>query len=214
MYVEPYHDFEELWRVGRSFSKVDRRIAGNNPHSVLRTLHWTVRYNAWTVRRHTQTVYAYTRMVRACLLSRVWSTVIRAWLLVVHHEGRGQPPLGWTVRTQARMVRLCVGLWVYPKLVEVVVAQRTSPSTYHKIARFVKAHLEPKNCVWCAQPQYQTIEIRNSIFLKSVFNFPNIFLHAPHSLFHLISPFIYIMLKRLDVVCFTYIGCGRIGSKR
>jgi hypothetical protein len=61
---------------------------------------------------------------------------------VVRRKGCDHLSMDQTVRDQARMVRLCVKLWVSPKLVEeVVIARQMSSSTCHKMAGFVNAYL-------------------------------------------------------------------------
>jgi hypothetical protein len=83
--------------VRGSLAEMGVRIAGNNPHYVLRTLRWTVQCDTWTIWMCTRTVWCDMRTIRACQLALARSMVVLAWILMARHERRSQPPLDWTV---------------------------------------------------------------------------------------------------------------------
>jgi hypothetical protein len=55
-------------------------------------------------------------------------------------------------------------------------------------------------------------EIGNDIFFKCTRHHFIIHLHTPYYLLHLLSMFIYVSSKRLNVIYFTYIGVGAVGQ--
>lgn len=93
----------------------DGRIMGDSLHPILCTHCWMV----WCTRVHT---YSWTVRVFLLALVKYTSALVRLW--VVRRKGCDHLSMDRTVRDQARMVRLCVKLWVYPKLVEEVVIAR------------------------------------------------------------------------------------------
>jgi hypothetical protein len=92
--VEPNHDFQESWVVGRSFVEEGTRIVGSYLHLVLCTLRRTVRCDTRTVQRYTRIVRTYSWTVQVCQLALVQSTTTLMWITVACHEVRGQPPTG------------------------------------------------------------------------------------------------------------------------
>lgn len=154
------------------------------------------------------------RTVRAWLLPLAQGTVVLPRTSVVHHQGRANRC--WGERSELRPERsgYAQGHGFIPN--------RRRRLWLHCV--WVHCHtirwlglLKP-TCSWwivCDGHNITIIrwKIRNSRFLKCALNFPNIFRHAPHALFHMTSLFIYIMSKRLNVIWFTYIRAGAVGRR-
>jgi hypothetical protein len=144
-----------------------------------------------------------TQTVWACQLDLVWHTVVLAWISTVRHGKRSQPLLGRTVRP-------CTGFFVYPRLVGDFFGIGVHRHTIKSLglwtpicSRWIVCTIPSINVTWW--------EIRNDRFFKCTRKSPIILLHTPQYLLHLLSLFIYVRSKRLDFLCYTYVGAVAVG---